>query len=277
MRLLTLRSILVTTDLSETSRPALRTAARLAPLAGASLHVLHVAESTRADNETRLLEHFREAAPDAADPESVRVAFGPPASAIVEHAIESGADTVILGAHRRQHPGGPLGSTARRVVRTAPCPCLVAARELRLPLERVLAPIDVSDIAGGALSLALSWASALRVPGQKADLVALHVTTGTDPDAAREAVREEVSRSRQRAHDAAMVEIRERIVHGQDPAREILREAATFRADLLVMGTRATDQAAQELGSVSAAVVPETPCPLLLVPPAVWQRGGVLA
>lgn len=275
MRLLTLRSILVATDLSETSRPALRTAARLAPLAGASLHVLHVAESPRPDNETRLVEHFREAAPDAADPANVRVAFGPPASAIVEYAIESGADAIILGAHRRPTPGGPPGSTARSVVRTAFCPCLVAARELRLPLEHVLAPIDVSDIAGGTLSLALSWASALRVPGQKANLVALHVTTGPDPDAAREAVREAVSRGR-RAPDAAQVEIRERIVHDQDPARGILREAATSAADLLVMGTRTTADESQELGSVSAAVVRETPCPLLLVPPAVWRRGGVL-
>lgn len=276
MRLLILRSILVATDLSETSRPALRTAVRLAPLAGASLHVLHVAESPQADNETRLVEHFRKAAPDAADPTSVRVTFGPPASAIVEHAIECGADAIILGAHRRQTPGGPPGSTARRVVRTASCSCLVAARELRLPLEHVLAPIDVSDIAGGALSLALSWASALRVPGQKADLVVLHVTAGSDSAAARESVHEQVSRGRQRAPDAAQVEIRERIVQDQDPARGILREAATSAADLLVMGTRTTDDESQELGSVSAAVVRETPCPLLLVPPAVWQRGGVL-
>jgi hypothetical protein len=28
----------------------------------------------------------------------------------------------------------------------------------------------------------------------------------------------------------------------------------------------------EKLGSVSAAVAQETPCPLLLVPPAVWQR-----
>jgi nucleotide-binding universal stress UspA family protein len=277
MRLLTLRSIVVATDLSETSRPALRTAARLAPLAGASLHVLYVAESPGADDETRLLEHFREAAPDAADPESVRVTFGQPAPAIVEHAIESSADAIILGAHRRQNSRGPLGSTARRVVRTALCPCLVVPKELRLPLEHVVVPIDVSDIAGGALSLALSWASALRVPGQKADLVALHVMTGPDSEAARKVVSEMFSRGRQWAPDVALVAIRERIVHGQDPAQEILREAATFPADLLVMGTRATEQEAQELGSVSAAVVRETPCPLLLVPPAVRERGGVLA
>jgi nucleotide-binding universal stress UspA family protein len=35
------------------------------------------------------------------------------------------------------------------------------------------------------------------------------------------------------------------------------------------MGTRATEREVQELGSVSAAVVRETTCPLLLVPPAV--------
>jgi nucleotide-binding universal stress UspA family protein len=275
MRLLTLRSILVTTDLSETSWPALRTAARLAPLTGASLHVLHVAENPGVD-ENRLLEHFREAAPDAADPESVRVMLGRPAPAIVEHAVEFSADVVILGAHRSQNPGGPLGSTARRVVRSAPCPCLVAAKELRLPLEHVVAPIDASDTEGGTLSLALSWASALRVPGHTADLVALHVMTGPDSEAERRVVSEMFSRVRPLVPDAALVTIRERIVHGNDPAQEILREAAALTADLLVMGTRATVNEVQELGGVSEAVVRETPCPLLLVPPAVRKRVGVV-
>jgi nucleotide-binding universal stress UspA family protein len=277
MRLLTLHSILVATDLSETSGPALRTASRLASLSGASLHALHVAERPAADNETRLLEHVQEALAGAPDPASVRVTFGPPASAIVENAIESGADVIVLGAHRRQDTRGPLGSTARKVVRTARCPCLVASTELRLPLRHVMAPIDVSDMAGGALSLALSWASALRVPGQRTDLVALHVTTAEESADAGDAVSEKVSRGRQRVPDAAHVDISERIVHGDDPAQAILREAAALPVDLLVMGTRATDYHVPQLGSVSAAVVFGVTCPLLLVPPAVWQQGGVLA
>jgi nucleotide-binding universal stress UspA family protein len=271
MQLLTLRSVLVATDLTETSRPALSTAARLASQAGANLHLLHVMEAPRGDREGGMMREFRAAAPESRDPETVRVVTGSPSAAIVEYALESAADVVVLGAHRRRETGAPLGSTARSVVVTAQCPCLVAGTELRLPLQRVMVPISVSGVTSGALLVALSWASALRTPGADADLVVLHVTVNPDPETVREAVHGQVVRARQRTYDAARVDVAERIIHGHDPAAAILREGASWSPDLLIMGTRArgTDG---ELGSVSAAVVQETPCPLLLVPPAVWQR-----
>jgi nucleotide-binding universal stress UspA family protein len=273
MWLLTLRSILVATDLGEASLHALRTAARLAPLAGAGLHLLHVADDPPPGGEARLREHFRLAVPDAPDPDGVAVIPGSPAAVIVEHALRVGADAVILGPHRRPGGAGAMGSTAASVVAAAPCPCLVAAAELRLPLERVVVPVDLSEIAGGALSVALSWASALRPPGGEARLTALHVAP--DPASpASHALGEEVRRARARAGGAARVEIRESVAPGSDPVEEILRAAVSGSADLLVMGTRGTAGAAPGLGSVSAAVARRAPCPLLLVPPAAWREQG---
>lgn len=274
MWLLTLKSVLVATDLDEASLPALRTAARLAPLAGARLHLLHVSGASSPDGDTRLREHFRFAAPDAPDPATARVIPGSPATVIVEHAVRVAADAIILGPHRRGGTRGKMGSTAARVVRTAPCPCLVAATELRLPLERVVVPIDLSEVAGGALSVALSWASALRPPRGKAHLTALHVTPDPAPPTAEQAVREEVRQARERASGAAHVEIRQVVTPAPDPAEEILRGAASGSADLVVMGTRGADDTAADLGSVSAAVARRTPCPLLLVPSATWTQRG---
>ncbi len=274
MWLLTLRSILVATDLGEASLPALRTAARLAPLAGAGLHLLHVADDPPPGGEARLREHFRLAVPESPGPDGVAVIPGSPAAVIVEHAARVGADVVILGPHRRGGAAGAMGSTAASVVAAAPCPCLVAATELRLPLERVVVPVDLSEIAGGALSVALSWASALRPRGGDARLTALHVAPDPAAPAAGQAVGEEVRRARDRAGGAARVEIREVVAPGSDPAREILRGAVSASADLLVMGTRGTAGAAPGLGSVSAAVAREAPCPLLLVPPAAWREQG---
>src|SRR5690606_17824489 len=97
MWLLTLKSILVATDLDETSQPALRTAARLAPLAGAQLHLLHVTGSSSPgspDADVRLREHFRLVAPDAPEPDTARVLPGSPAAVIVEHAARVEADAV---------------------------------------------------------------------------------------------------------------------------------------------------------------------------------------
>lgn len=267
MRLLTLNSVLVATDLAATSDPAIRTAARLAPLAGASLHLLHVAADRTAVDEVRLAEHYRQAAPDEAAPSSIRVMTGDPATAIVEHAGSVGADVVIVGPHRRGTNSGDLGSTARSVVATAPCPCLVAATDLRLPLERVLVPIDDSLASSGALALALSWASALRSPGGTADLLAIHVSRNSGQGDAPEALSAEMERLRHITYGVAAVSIREKLIAGEDPAAEILHEAAASTADLLVMGTRAPDERPRELGSVSGAVVRDVPCPLLLVPP----------
>lgn len=272
MRLLTLKTVLVAVDLGEASRPPLRTAARLAQLAGASLHLLHVAGKQGRDGDTRLGDEFRLATPDAAEPDSVRVLPGSPADVIVNHAIALEADVVILGPHRGRGTTEALGSTAASVVRAAPCPCLVAATELRLPLERILAAIDVSDGSSTSLSVALSWASALRPRGGNTDMAALHVSPTEPGRLVLDAVRGEVEAIRARAGGAARVDIREVIVQGSDPAEAILREAVSTSADLLVMGSRGKDHASSGLGSVSAAVSRATPCPLLLVPPGVGHQ-----
>lgn len=271
MRLLTLKSVLVATDLDESSPSALRTAARLATLAGARLHLVHVADQPVPGGESRLRELFREAAPDAPGVESAQVVHGMPAEAILDRAAAVDADVVILGPHRRgTGQTGELGSTAASVVRTAPCPCLVTATELRLPLGRVIASIDLSEASSGVLSVALSWTSALRPRDGKAWLTALHVTSNPGEDTVQR-VREEVQRAGARARGASFVEIDEQLGPGSDPAEEILRRAASDSADLLVVGTRGADQPSSALGSVSAAVARATPCPLLLVPPATWR------
>lgn len=271
MRLLTLKSVLVASDLDASSASALRTAARLATLAEARLHLVHVADQPVSSGEARLRELFRETAPDGPGLESAQVVRGTPAEAIVDRAAQVDADVVILGPHRRgTGQQGELGSTAASVVRTAPCPCLVTATELRLPLERVIAAIDLSEASSGVLSVALSWASALRPRGGETRLTALHVASNAGEDTV-ERVREEVQRARARARGASFVEIDERLGPGSDPAGEILRRAASDLADLLVVGTRGADGPSSGLGSVSAAVARATPCPLLLVPPATWM------
>ncbi len=276
MRLLRLKSVLVATDLEETSLPALRTGARLAQLADAELHLAHVADAENAETAAgtdRLEEQLRRAVPEAPSPASFHVAAGDPAAAIVERADRIGADAIILGRHRhRSVAGGEMGSTASRVVRGARCPCLVVATELRLPLERVLAPIDLSETAEGALSVAFSWASALRPRGAQARIIALHV--GSDPlaQATEERVREAVERARLHAGASSYVEIVSAIEPGRDAAAEILRRAGEDAVDLVVMGTRGESGAAPGFGGVSAAVARATRHPLLLVPAGTWAE-----
>jgi nucleotide-binding universal stress UspA family protein len=69
----------------------------------------------------------------------------------------------------------------------------------------------------------------------------------------------------------AGVDVRHAVEYGDDPAGSILRRAEAEGSDLIVLGIRgAVAAAADQLGSVSSAVVRRTTRPVLLVPPAVW-------
>lgn len=272
MWLLTLKSVLLATDLGEASIPALRTALELSRLAGASLHVVHVAEAAIEGEagQQMLRDHVALAASGARELASAQVLYGSPVASIVERAMEVDADAIILGRHRPGRlPEGEMGSTAAGVVRSAPCPCLVAAVELTLPLERVLVPIDLSEAAAGTLAVALSWASALRPPRSTAELIALHVAPSLPAPVEAEVIRGEIERARTSAGGAARVELRERIVAGGDAAAEILRQAAELDPAMIVLGSRDEEDARD--GGASARVVRGTHYPVLLVPPVTWR------
>ena len=267
MRLLSLKSILVAVDPEGASPAALRAAARLAPLAGARLHLLRVVEPWERGGDGRLREEFRRVAPDAPEPDTAHaIPGGEVAVTILEHARRIEADAIVLGPHGRGDQGGDMGSTAASVVRDAPCPCLVAATDLRLPLARVTVPIDLAMDASPGLAVAISWASALRPPGGTARVTALHVSANPTASTAEPAVLAEVERARGDAGSAAHVEIDARVIAGDDPASAILGDATSRGTDLLVMGTSGTARAPL-IGSVSAGVIRRTSCPLLLVPP----------
>jgi nucleotide-binding universal stress UspA family protein len=271
MRLLSLKSILVAVDLDDTSIPALRTAADLASLTDAELHLLHVRPEPDSDREPRLQRHFQEAAGDRRIPDSIEEIIGLAAPVIVQQALKVSADAIVLGPHRKGRSDAALGSTAAAVVNTASCPCLVLATELRLPLRTVMAPVDVSNAMGGSLSVALTWASALRPRSADVTLAALHVTNAA-PDSAQQRLHEEVQHARSRAGGADHVDIRELVMPGSDPAAEILRAVSAEHTDLLVVGTRGAARGKEAMGSVSVALTRAAPCPLLLVPPAIWQE-----
>jgi nucleotide-binding universal stress UspA family protein len=151
------RRILVATDLTESSRPALQTGLELAHRLGAKLEILHVVEPpyrTRgwyspysADENTflqgvsvrqaeaaqRVLDdQVKEADRESKVQVKSVVKVGVPADSIIETAKDSGADLVVVGTHARQgFQHVFLGSIAERVVRTAPCPVLTVRAEGR--------------------------------------------------------------------------------------------------------------------------------------------------
>lgn len=133
------KHVLVATDLSDASAPAVELAVSLARHGGAALTVVHACEipvfpeglppvdyvtpiTTAAGKKLDdLVTALRDRCPDARRVLKV----GAPWQEILAAAAEAGADLVVVGTHgRRGLAHAMLGSVAERVVRLSPVPVL---------------------------------------------------------------------------------------------------------------------------------------------------------
>jgi nucleotide-binding universal stress UspA family protein len=265
MSALGIRTIIVATDLSDKLIPAVQTAAALAQLADADLHVVHTTDTPIADS--RLTDFLHATGIQATRRLAARILVGPPGALIVQDALRLNADVIVFGPHR---PGrSDLGSTTHRVLLRSRTPCLMLPARLNLPLARVLAPVDLATTSRSTLEVALTWASAFRQRpqhGQQTEVIALHVSADQSAAAdAQERLSHAVDNVRSAFLDAARVNIRTRVAAGT-PAARILDVAQDEAADLIVMGTRERDTYDAALGSVSRDVVTNARHPVLLVP-----------
>ena len=145
---MTFTNLLVATDLTDASLPAVEEAATLAKRFDATLHLLHVvtepleetwtAFSPAADYLAEVHRYEAEAAQGlerlaariGPQPMEIAVRTGDPADAILQYAKDHDIDLVVCGTHgRRGIDRLIMGSVAERVVRLAPCSVLtVGAR-----------------------------------------------------------------------------------------------------------------------------------------------------
>jgi nucleotide-binding universal stress UspA family protein len=168
------------------------------------------------------------------------------------------------------------------VIRSAACSCLVVREPLRLPLTRVVVPMDLSEPARGALEAALTWSGMLggRAPdgAGAAELDVVHVIPRLLAAADRPVDQPDVGPRLHREVEAALAGreprplVREELVRGDDPAGEIVRHARDVGAELLVVATHGHGAVKRALiGSVASAVARRAATPVLLVPPSRWS------
>lgn len=186
------------------------------------------------------------------------------------------ADLLLVGATRRGTLARTiLGTTAQRVVRGARVPLLVL-REPLVPPEarspRVLLTTDLSALSAAVQERGLDTIAALwdEVPELRALLVVWH-EAGLSAIVSAERLLEAASAEL----DAYLAERRPRgrpveaAVAVGDPAKEIVREAAEWGADLLVLGTHGRSGTSRLLlGSVAESVVRTVLSNVLVVPAA---------
>lgn len=274
MKLLHLRVVLAAIDADESSLDTLRAARALANAAGAKLHVVHAAGGD-ADEVRQLFERS-----DEKQSAALEIIAGEPTHVIRSFADRIRADVIVLGQHRKRGTKNPgIGSTALGVVTNSWAPCLVLSRPMRLPLEQVLVPVDLSNTSRGALVVALSWASALRqtrkgtgaAGSETAALTALFVDAAKREGSPR-ALDEELDRLRREAGTWAGVSVRGVVVANRETPQAIASYLGGNRSDLVVLGTRGLGSGpVGRLGSVALGVLERIDQPILLVPPAVWE------
>ncbi len=277
MRPLTLRNVLVATDLSSAAVPVLRAAAELSRLAGARLHVVHASPDASNRYDRVMADHVTAAGIGSDVLAETCIYPGAPERVIAEEARRVEADVIVLGPHRL---GGayPVEGTAYRVASASAVPCLVLPRALQLPLGSVLVPIDDSPAARGALAVALTWGSALRRRARRdapdaTRFTIMHVTPD-DPERATQVMQDSVEAVRDRFAAIAGLAVNQVVEQGDSAAATIVRRAAADEVDLVVLGTRGGMIAADGLGSVAAHVISAASRPVLVVPPSLWRAAG---
>ena len=204
---------------------------------------------------------------------------GRAATAIVDGAVSSHADLVVVGSHGRGELGSLfLGSVSAEVVDRAPCPILVARGGA---LERVILAEDGSTNARGARDLVASWGifrdATVRVVSvahvdpyfhsgiAPSEQQVAHRTLVASRAATRHEHEQLATRSAHRLAQAGRqseAEVRLGVA-----AAELVSAAREWPADVVVVGSRGrTGIERLLLGSVARGVLFGAPCSVLVVP-----------
>ena len=294
-----IRNLLCAFDFSSSSERALRYALDLRERTGATLHLASVKEvplgpilkgdpspvggeeELRKQIRKELHDHVEEVVssrPVSLDPEAVRYHVdrtGAVAPWLVRQAEHVEADLLVMGTQgHRGLQEAFVGSVAREVLRTAPCPVLTTRQleddpaSTNVDVDRVVAPVDFSDPSRAALRYAGRVASIYEVPVKLIHVVespqipsvygveSPKLTSRTVKAQAEQALNEWGTELLGGDHSVTYV------VYQGAPA-DCIREA-TSEEDLLVLATRGLSGLRRTmLGSVTEEIVREAQGPVL--------------
>ena len=195
----------------------------------------------------------------------VHAARGTRLDQIVRLTVELDRDLVVLG-HRRMRSG--RRALARRLAMVAPASVWLVPEATPPRITSILVPIDFSSHSADALSVAVYIARAVGVERLQVIHVFFDLSTIRYDEHVEEILgQEEAAFERFVASiDTQGVEVEPVFVEGTRPAQDILRLAASYGTDLVVMNTRGRSQAASVLlGSITSAVMAAASVPVLAV------------
>jgi universal stress protein E len=203
---------------------------------------------------------------------------GPIASGIHDLAMSEAADLILVGATRSgRFTRTVLGTTAQRVMRTAPAPVLVLREPLPTQLRRVLLATDLSSLSAGIYEAGLDTLEALFADDEP-EIRVVHaiwypmdfppsLTSALVEDTARNELDGFLRERRRRSHSPTG------IVRVGDPAHHIVDECRAWPADILVVGTHSRSGVKRwVMGSVAEATVRNAEISVLVIPGAFQEQ-----
>jgi nucleotide-binding universal stress UspA family protein len=285
-----IRTVIAATDFSFSAHRAARRAAAVAKVHGATLHLLHVLDSSSAkallrrspaiDVEHPLHVEAERALDSLAD--DVAAAGGEVTERLLREgrvmdeilAVARSSDLVVLGP-RGVNPLRDfiLGSTAERMVRMIECPMLVVKQDPQIAYENVLVPVDFSDYS----------VPALRFASEVAPGATLHVFHALDcplqgrlrsagvTDEGIAAYCDELHREANASMAELTAGLQDRTVFGTVQAADarvaINERAAANNCTLIVMGKQGRSWLTEHiLGSVTRVALERATCDVAVVP-----------
>lgn len=281
-----LKRVLVAVDLTPRGHRALRRGIQLALGSGADLRLIYVcsdelpqklqlAQETYAHEE--LAAHAARARELGIRTATVTVLEGNAPDQIVRAAIDDAADLIVVGPHRKSSFAQDLlGTTAGKILRTVPCPMLVARGEDGGDggYASVMVAIDFSRASRCALRVTLEWFSTAHITLLSA-YGKVRRRAAPRNDAAGETRRLAVQRLLSEvaaeigAAEGVPAAVETLAVYGW-PEDAIDDFITTRKPNLVVMGTHGqTGSDRAVFGGVAEWVMGSAACDLLLIPPPV--------
>ena len=270
------KTIMVATDLTHSGSCALQYAQRIAQLHQSKLVVEYVIdpagyafpegipESVASDQRTcDALRQIEDEIRHQGIPTHSVVETGVIYDCILRAAIDHQADLLVLGTRAAAKIGrAALGTVARRLLATAPCPILTVPPAANLNIasagdwNNVLLATDFSDASLDALNRAQAIV--------RRQLTVLHVTN--DPASSSHQRHLELLRFLAPFNESHTVPVEHVVVAGE--AGEVIAEHADrLHADLVVLGSPIDERDDEELEtSTVLQVISNVSCPVLCVP-----------
>ncbi|WP_299962154.1 universal stress protein [uncultured Roseobacter sp.] len=257
-----MKNIVIASDLSERSRPALRRAVDMAAETGAQLTVLHIVDAALPEPLSQPVEVGArtmlsgQVAEDAGKrPLSVEitVAKGDAIQQITETVARVEADLLIVGLHRRRAFLDQIRETTmEHLIRSSTVPVLLVTGSAEQAYTRVLAGVALSDVCAAALGHIAALA-----PGADLTVFTAHEVS----------FREEAERDYEtwKAMHPLPQDLPYPVFIEARPEEALQDIMADQSFDLLVIGGHTRSGAGRYiLGSLSATLIRKPPCDLLI-------------